>query len=123
MKDFASDKIVELCKPFWSDDEEVVIAALFDQNSKPVATEVLQKGSSTEVCFDTKAFVKQIAKDGVWGVVLLHNHPNGGVKPSEYDVKVTKIFVEECENANIKVLDHIIVTKSDFFSFAAHGIL
>lgn len=49
-------------------------------------------------------------------IIVAHNHVSGSLKPSNGDIKVTKTLVEAGNLLGIKVLDHIIVTNSNFLS-------
>lgn len=50
-------------------------------------------------------------------IILVHNHPSGDPYPSEDDKRFTKKIQEAGEILGIEVLDHIIVTKNEYFSF------
>ena len=50
-------------------------------------------------------------------IIIAHNHPSGDTEPSEDDLEITKRLVEAGKILGIEVIDHIIVTKNDFFSF------
>lgn len=56
-------------------------------------------------------------------VIFVHNHPSGNSNPSEEDISITKRLSSAGEILGIEVLDHIIVTKTDFFSMKAKGII
>ncbi|MEW6040825.1 MAG: DNA repair protein RadC [Elusimicrobiota bacterium] len=56
-----------------------------------------------------------------FGVILSHNHPSGSATPSDYDRKMTRQLVEAGKILGIEVLDHIIVTPEDFYSFRENG--
>jgi DNA repair protein RadC len=60
---------------------------------------------------------------GAAGVVLAHNHPNGVVLPSEHDKLVTRAIVLAAESIDVKVVDHLIVSRTDTFSFRSAGLL
>lgn len=51
-------------------------------------------------------------------IILSHNHPSGNLIPSEQDKKLTLKFQDAGKLLDIKVLEHIIMTKTDYFSFA-----
>lgn len=57
------------------------------------------------------------------GVIVFHNHPTGLVQPSQADRSITKRLSEALATVDIKLLDHFIVSKKDFYSFAEHGLL
>ena len=56
-------------------------------------------------------------------LILAHNHPSGKLVPSEADKQMTERIVAGGETLSIKVLDHLIVTEKDYYSFADNGIL
>ncbi|MGI9543438.1 MAG: JAB domain-containing protein, partial [Cyclobacteriaceae bacterium] len=56
-------------------------------------------------------------------LILIHNHPSGNLKPSEADIKLTYKLKQSGELLEVPVLDHIIFTDKDYFSFADQGIL
>ena len=54
-------------------------------------------------------------------IILVHNHPSGNVKPSSTDVKLTQDICDLCDLMELKVFDHIIVSKHDMYSFKSSG--
>jgi DNA repair protein RadC len=57
------------------------------------------------------------------GIVLVHNHPSGNLKPSQEDEDVTDRLIQACKIMNIKVLDHVIITENSYYSFQSSGLL
>jgi DNA repair protein RadC len=57
------------------------------------------------------------------GIILCHNHPSGGLKPSDQDLSLTKQIVEAGKILQINVLDHIILTDDSYYSFADNGLM
>jgi len=57
------------------------------------------------------------------GIIVAHNHPAGGVDPSEADVAITKQLREAARIVGIELLDHIIFNKGSYFSFLEAGKL
>lgn len=56
-------------------------------------------------------------------VVLIHNHPSGISKPSIADINFTEQIVNAAEILNIKILDHVIIGESDFYSMKQDGVM
>src|SRR3989344_3123643 len=54
-------------------------------------------------------------------VIVAHNHPSGNPEPSEEDLNVTKRLIEAGKILGVEVVDHVIVTRSDFLSFREKG--
>lgn len=57
------------------------------------------------------------------GVIISHNHPSGNLKPSQADIDLTRKLKEGGKFLDCPVLDHVILTKSSYYSFADNGIL
>lgn len=57
------------------------------------------------------------------GVILAHNHPSDVAEPSLADRAITDRIKATLELFDIVMLDHIIVTKGDIFSFAENGLI
>lgn len=56
-------------------------------------------------------------------IIICHNHPSGDPTPSEEDILITKKLVEAGKIIGIEVIDHLIITKKNYFSFAEKKIL
>ncbi len=56
-------------------------------------------------------------------VVLCHNHPSGNPDPSQHDRVTTHAVGEACKLVQIKMLDHIILSRKGYYSFADEGTL
>ena len=56
-------------------------------------------------------------------IIIVHNHPSGDVTPSRGDILVTEKIKNICDTMDISLLDHIIIGKDKYYSFAEKGIL
>jgi len=65
----------------------------------------------------------EIMADRASGIILAHNHPEGGLEPSSADVDVTRQIKQAGEIVGIQLLDHIIFNRSGYFSFLEEGKL
>ncbi len=102
--------------------EEFWIVYLNNAN-RVIYTALLSKGGITGTLVDVRLVLKQALELGAVGLVLAHNHPSGTLKPSVADEQITQKLKRAAEALDIRVLDHLIVTQSDYFSFADNGIL
>jgi len=55
--------------------------------------------------------------------MMAHNHPSGSLKPSQQDIDLTKKISAAGRLLDIKVLDHLIITDSSYYSFADEGVI
>lgn len=70
-----------------------------------------------------RELVKKILEYNAKGVILVHNHPSGSLKPSKSDILLTRKVKEVFENIEIRLLDHLIISEKGYFSFLEGGIL
>ncbi len=102
--------------------EEFWILYLNNAN-KVLHSSQLSKGGLTGTLVDVRIVMRQALEVGAVALVLAHNHPSGTLRPSEEDRKVTQKLKRASEVLDVKVLDHLIITQKDYFSFADEGIL
>jgi DNA repair protein RadC len=57
------------------------------------------------------------------GIILSHNHPSGNLIPSQADIDLTRKIKEGGRLLEIQLLDHLIVTKAGYYSFADEGLI
>ncbi|MFZ6009519.1 MAG: JAB domain-containing protein [Bacteroidota bacterium] len=57
------------------------------------------------------------------GIILSHNHPSGNLTPSQADIDLTRKIKEGGRLLEIQLLDHLIVTKAGYYSFADEGLI
>ena len=88
-----------------------------------LAEKTIFEGSLTESVVSAREIIREGVNHCAAAVVFLHNHPSGDPSPSIEDKRVTQKLKTACEAADIKVLDHIIIGKDDYYSFADHGLL
>lgn len=115
----SSKSVFELLQPFMGElpHEEFWIVYLNNAN-KVVHSALLSKGGITGTLVDVRLVLKRALELGAVGLILAHNHPSGTLKPSEADKQVTRKLKVAAEAMDIKVLDHVIITQQDYFSFA-----
>jgi len=62
-------------------------------------------------------------KNKAASVIFVHNHPSGDPQPSPEDVAITRRLEEAAKIFDIKLLDHIIITKDTFLSFKKQNLI
>jgi DNA repair protein RadC len=56
-------------------------------------------------------------------VALCHNHPSGNTRPSKDDDRLTERVKKACEVMRLYLLDHVIVTDGNYYSYREKGRL
>jgi DNA repair protein RadC len=88
-----------------------------------IGKELISKGGVSHTVADPKIIFKVALQQQASGIVLLHNHPSGNLKPSQMDIDLTKKIVSAGKLLEISVLDHLIIGDSGFFSFADESMM
>lgn len=103
-------------------DEQFRVIYLDSQN-KIIDIEILQEGIVNQAVVYPRKVVENALKQKASALILVHNHPSGFLKPSEADIRLTKIIKETAKMLDILIHDHIIIGENRFFSFREDGIL
>jgi len=120
----SSRSIFEIMQPVIGElsHEEFWIIYLNNAN-KVIQKSQLSKGGITGTLVDVRLVLKMAIETGAVGIILTHNHPSGTLLPSEADKQITRKLKLAAESLDIKILDHVIITETNYFSFADDGIL
>lgn len=103
--------------------QEEVKVMLLNRNNKVLGIYSLAMGGITGCVVDVRIILAVALKTLATGIILVHNHPSGNLKPSTEDLKITKQLKSASGLIGITLLDHLIITKDDYFSFADEGLL
>ncbi len=124
LKITSSNQVFNLMQPIIGEllHEEFWIIYLNNSNKVLEKTQ-LSKGGITGTLVDVRLVLKQALQIGATGIILVHNHPSGTLKPSQADKQITNKLSTASKSLDIKVLDHLIVTEKDYFSFADNSLL
>ena len=104
-----------MAKFAWSDYERAMLVSL-DSRRRVRAAVWLREGTSDRVSLDIKDVVAAAIKGGTDAVVLCHNHPNGVALPSMEDMDATGSIARALGLVKIHLLDHFILTDTEYFS-------
>lgn len=85
----------------------------------------VSSGGTAATVVDAKIIFKRVLERGdeVSGLMLVHNHPSGALRPSLEDDKLTKRLVDGAKLLDLRVLDHLIVTPTDYYSYTDNSRL
>ena len=101
-----------------------VFAILFlDAQNRLIAMEELFRGTLTQTSVYPREVVMRALHHQAASVVLSHNHPSGTVQPSRADEALTQTLKAALALVDVRVLDHVIVTRGDSLSMAEKGLL
>lgn len=96
--------------------EQFFVCSL-DTRNKLIAIDLLSLGTLTASLVHPRETFEVAIKRHAAKIILAHNHPSGETDPSEDDLKITKRLVDAGKIMGIEVLDHLIITQTQYLSF------
>lgn len=103
--------------------KEHFVTFFLDSRNQEIKREIISIGSLNANLVHPREVFEPAVRNLAAQIILAHNHPSGDPEPSEDDLIITKRLVEAGKILGIEVIDHIIVTKDDFFSFKDKGLI
>ncbi len=88
-----------------------------------IKEETIFIGSLNESVIHPREIFQIALDENAAALILLHNHPSGDPKPSNFDIKITKELVKAGKLLGIKILDHIILGDNSYLSFKEKGLI
>jgi len=113
-------------RQFYHDDltiYESFFIILLNQSNNTIGYAKISQGGVAGTVVDPKLVAKYAIESLAKSVILVHNHPSGGLKASEADKKVTNKINKVLNLFDCQVLDHIILTETEYLSFADSSLL
>lgn len=102
--------------------EEFIVIFLNNYNIM-TGYEVLFKGTIDKSAVYPREIAERVFKYKAKGVIFAHNHPSGNLKPSKQDISITEHMQEFLDMIDVKLLEHVIITKDGYFSFLEEGLI
>ena len=97
--------------------QEHLVALYLDTQNQIIHQQTIFIGSATRSIAEPREILHYAIKHMATSLILVHNHPSGAVAPSRNDDQVTKLVKEACDLMGIVLLDHLIVSHSNYFSY------
>ena len=120
----SSKDVFELMQPVLADLGHEEFHVVFLSNSNRIINrKAISSGGITGTVADVRMIMKEAIDQRATAIILCHNHPSGTTKPSQADIQLTKKVKGAGQILDVKVLDHIIVTLKEYYSFADEGML
>lgn len=121
----ASRDVYEYAAPWMQDlPHEEFYVILLNRANKVIGHRQISSGGVSGTVVDVKLIFKEALQALASGIVALHNHPSGNLKPSEADIKLTRKIKDAAKLLDIQLLDHLIISgDKGYYSFADEGML
>lgn len=94
-----------------------------NQNQEVLGYTQIAEGGITETSADVRLILQAALLTNATAIILAHNHPSGSLRPSQQDISLTEQVRKAAEIMRIRVLDHLILSDDNYYSFADEGLL
>ncbi len=122
-----SQKMFEVIMKHWDynilEYQEQVKVILLNRANIVLGIYEMSKGGISGTVVDIRIILGVALKCNASAIILVHNHPSGKLVPSEPDKAITKRLKEACNLLEVYLLDHLIISKFGYYSFADEGTL
>ena len=122
----SSQNSVDVIRKFYFDDisiYESFFILLLNRANNTTGFAKISQGGTAGTYVDIKIIAKYAVESLSSAVIICHNHPSGNKQPSDADLNITRKIKDALLLLDIQLIDHIIITENDFYSFADNGNL
>lgn len=96
---------------------------MLSRSNKVIYEQRISIGGTSSTMADVKIIFKSAIDKMAGAIILVHNHPSGNTTPSAEDDRITGKIKQAGLLIDIPVLDHVIITQNNYFSYADNGRL
>jgi len=117
------DHVLEYLSMSMSNLKEEVFKVIYLNSANVVlAVEDLFKGTVDQSAVYPREIIKRAFELNASGLIFVHNHPSGNLRPSQQDFSLNERLVKSCKAVDLNPLDHFIVGPTGYISFKEKGI-
>lgn len=116
--------VYEYFKNIIGDEKQEYFYCLYlDNQKKVIKNKMLFLGTLNHSLVHPREVFKEAYLSGATSIICIHNHPSGNLKPSKEDIKLTESLIKAGLLLGIKIDDHLIISKDNYFSFFENNLI
>ena len=120
-----SESIFRMVLEHWNKDtielQEEMKVVLLNRSNHLLGIYELSKGGMAGTIVDVKLLLSVALKCAASNIIMIHNHPSGNLRPSKADIAITDKVKTATRQVDLLLLDHLIISKDWYYSFADDG--
>ena len=102
--------------------QEVMGLIILDKKSNVITERILYKGTNNNIYTSNKDIFREMFVHGGSKFYIFHNHLGDSSFPSDADITFTIALIKEAKRYDLELVDHIIISRKDYFSFKEANI-
>ena len=103
------------------EEREIFMVIFLDSQHRVITHCRLFSGTLNHVEVHPREIIREAIKINASALILAHNHPSGCAEPSKADKLITERIIKSCQFMDLRVLDHIVIGRGEYVSFAERG--
>ncbi|MEI9808327.1 MAG: JAB domain-containing protein [Bacteroidota bacterium] len=123
----STEDCFQILRQIWNTDKIEMVeefkVLFLNRANKVLGVFDASSGGITGTVADPRIILAAAVKANAVNIILAHNHPSGSLKPSRADEQLTIKIKEAARYLDMGVIDHVIITAEEFYSFASEGLL
>ncbi|GJH41836.1 UPF0758 protein [Pasteurella canis] len=104
-------------------EREIFLVLFLDNQHRLIKQEEMFLGTINTASVYPREIIKSALYCNAAALILAHNHPSGNAEPSMSDKRITQRIQSAAELVEIRVLDHFVIGKGNYYSFAENGLI
>lgn len=116
-------QVWEVLKDIRESKKEHFVIFYLDTKNQEITQEIISIGTLNASLVHPREVFEPAVRNLASQIIVAHNHPSGDNTPSQEDLNITQKLVESGKILGIEVIDHVIVSKNNFFSFRDNKLL
>jgi len=116
--------VVSMAKKYiGEEDRENMIVVLLSTKNDIIGVHTVSIGTINATIVHPREIFKSAILSNAVSIIIIHNHPSGNPSPSMEDMEITKKIKEAGEVMSIPLIDHVIISFNNHFSFKEEGLI
>jgi DNA repair protein RadC len=118
----SSQEVFDKFKDYEKAASEFFLVVYLNPKNAVLATHYIRGTADSAIVAPREVFTPALM-NGATSIIFAHNHPSGDPDPSACDREITKDLCRGAKYLGLKVLDHVVIGKDKYFSFADNGLI
>lgn len=119
----SAENIFELLYEYADKEQEHFMVVTLDGASNVIEKRVIHIGTVNNCMVSPREIFRSAILDNAAAIIVSHNHPSGTLSPGSADKVTTQRLKDAGKILGIELLDHVIITKEGYYSFADEGLM
>ena len=116
-------KVHQLFRHLALEEEEIMVALFLNHRHEFLTAREIARGQYNAVLCTASDVLTHALRANSRHIVIIHNHPSGNCDPSEEDIKFTKKMEKACDLLDTILIDHLVFSLDDYYSFKESGLI